>query len=190
MALFSNFAVVVLALTLSPCTCAKHLSNYANMLVRSVHAKQHESIASNDPAKLQDSSVNTDSSQEADISKDKCTMAPESRFDCGRDRLLSQSECEERGCCYFPLPNLAGPPWCFYPSMYPGYKMGPLTPTTQGQTATLTRDNPSYLPRDISSLSLEVIEETASCLHLTVSTSHIFFSRASLIVFHVQPFKL
>uniref|UniRef100_A0A3Q0T6N5 Alpha glucosidase n=1 Tax=Amphilophus citrinellus TaxID=61819 RepID=A0A3Q0T6N5_AMPCI len=45
----------------------------------------------------------------------ECTMAPESRFDCGRDKLLSQSECEERGCCYAPLPDSAGPPWCFYP---------------------------------------------------------------------------
>lgn len=174
MALFCNFAVVVIltfALALSPCTFAKRLSNYANGLVRSVRAEQHEitihqSLARNDPTTSQDRAVNT----EADISKDnKCTMAPESRFDCGRDRLLSQSECEERGCCYFPISNSTGPPWCFYPSMYPGYKMGPLTPTTRGQTATLTRDNPSYLPRDISSLSLEVTEETASCLHLTVS---------------------
>uniref|UniRef100_A0A3Q3Q031 P-type domain-containing protein n=1 Tax=Monopterus albus TaxID=43700 RepID=A0A3Q3Q031_MONAL len=55
--------------------------------------------------------------QETDISKNtKCTMAPESRFDCARDRLLNQRECEERGCCYVPLPNTAGPPWCFYPS--------------------------------------------------------------------------
>uniref|UniRef100_A0A3Q3J250 P-type domain-containing protein n=1 Tax=Monopterus albus TaxID=43700 RepID=A0A3Q3J250_MONAL len=55
-----------------------------------------------------------------DISIDtKCTMAPESRFDCARDRLLSQRECEERGCCYVPLPNTVGPPWCFYPSCVP-----------------------------------------------------------------------
>ena len=48
--------------------------------------------------------------------------------------------------------------------------MGPLTPTTRGQAATLTRATPSYLPRDISTLRLEVIEEAAGCLHLTVST--------------------
>uniref|UniRef100_A0A3Q4G932 P-type domain-containing protein n=1 Tax=Neolamprologus brichardi TaxID=32507 RepID=A0A3Q4G932_NEOBR len=49
------------------------------------------------------------------IQGSECAMAPESRFDCGRDKLLSQSECEDRGCCYAPLPDSAGPPWCFYP---------------------------------------------------------------------------
>lgn len=166
--------VVILPFALLPCLYAKHVSNHTTRLVRSVRAKQneitaHESLAKNNLAKPLNSPVKT----KADIFRDnKCTMAPESRFDCGRDRLLSQSECEERGCCYSPLPNSAGPPWCFYPSMYPGYKMGPLTPTTRGQAASLTRDNPSYLSRDISTLSLEVIEETAGCLHLTVSTLH------------------
>uniref|UniRef100_A0A7N6FCY3 Lysosomal alpha-glucosidase n=1 Tax=Anabas testudineus TaxID=64144 RepID=A0A7N6FCY3_ANATE len=180
MALLSNIAVaVVLAFALSPCMYTRHLYNYATRLVMPVHTKQnvvtiHESFASNNPATSQDSSehtweINPESSEEADISKDsKCTMAPESRFDCGRDRLLSQSECEQRGCCYSPLPNFTGPPWCFYPSVYPGYKMGPLTPTKRGHAATLTRDNPSYLPRDISNLSLEVIEETAGCLQFTL----------------------
>lgn len=182
--MFPNLSVVVIltfASALSPCTVAKHLSNYANMLVRSVSAKQHatrihQSLAGNDPGTSQDSSVNADDSKQDDISRyDKCTMATESRFDCGRDRLLSQRECEERGCCYFPLPNSTGPPWCFYPRMYPGYRMGPLSPTTRGQTATLTREIPSYLPRDVSSLSLEVTEETSNCLHLTVSTSRTGF---------------
>ncbi|XP_029996418.1 lysosomal alpha-glucosidase [Sphaeramia orbicularis] len=99
---------------------------------------------------------------------DKCTMAPENRFDCARDRVLSQKECEDRGCCYAPLPDTAGPPWCFYPHLYPGYIMGPLSPTRRGQAATLTRAKPSYLPKDISTLRLEVIEESAGCLHLTV----------------------
>ncbi|KAI9514722.1 hypothetical protein NQZ68_030911 [Dissostichus eleginoides] len=98
---------------------------------------------------------------------DKCTLAPESRFDCARDRLLTQRECGERGCCYAPLPHSAGPPWCFYPSSYPGYKMGPLDPTTRGLEATLTRATPSYLPKDIATLHLEVTEEAAGCLHLT-----------------------
>lgn len=104
----------------------------------------------------------------------KCTIAPESRFDCARDRLVSRRECEERGCCYAPLPGSAGPPWCFYPSFYPGYRMGPFTPTTHGQAATLTRTAPSYLPRDISVLELEVTQASAACLHITVSTKHIF----------------
>ncbi|KAM3598379.1 uncharacterized protein V6R79_017239 [Siganus canaliculatus] len=94
-------------------------------------------------------------------------MDPQSRFDCARDRLVSQRECEERGCCYAPLPEVAGPPWCFYPSSYPGYRMGPFTPTTRGQSAILKRAVPSYLPKDVSTLQLEVIEEDTGCLHLT-----------------------
>uniref|UniRef100_A0A8C4EJJ1 Lysosomal alpha-glucosidase n=1 Tax=Dicentrarchus labrax TaxID=13489 RepID=A0A8C4EJJ1_DICLA len=150
------------------------------LLVRSVCAKQnrtkpHESLVNTNPTKTQNNSVDTsgvhpESSQKTDISRDiKCTMAPESRFDCARDRLLSQGECEQRGCCYVPLPKSAGLPWCFYPSLYPGYKMGPFSPTTRGRAANLTRATPSYLPRDISTLHLEIIEETAGCLHLTVS---------------------
>uniref|UniRef100_A0A7N8YPL4 Lysosomal alpha-glucosidase n=1 Tax=Mastacembelus armatus TaxID=205130 RepID=A0A7N8YPL4_9TELE len=123
----------------------------------------------NNPAKQQSSSVKRRRIHPEDTSTDnKCTMAPESRFDCARDRVLSQTECEERGCCYVPLPNYTGPPWCFYSKLYPGYKMGPLTPTSRGQSATLSRTQPSYLPRDISTLSLEVIEETSGSLHLTL----------------------
>ncbi|XP_022608272.1 lysosomal alpha-glucosidase [Seriola dumerili] len=178
MGLYNFTLVVVLASALSACMYMNHLSNHETRLVRSVNARQNEIIAHerlvNNPAKPQDNAVESrgihpESSQETDIYRgNKCTMAPESRFDCARDRLLSQTQCEERGCCYAPLPNSAGPPWCFYPSLYPGYKMGPLTPTTGGQGATLTRANASYLPRDISTLSLEVIEETAGCLHLTL----------------------
>lgn len=185
MGLLSDFtvAVLLLAFALSTCLYINHLSNHETRLVRSAYAKQnktkaHERLVNNNAAKAQNSSVeikgiHPESSHDTDISRDdKCSVAPESRFDCARDRLLSQRECEERGCCYAPLPDSAGPPWCFYPSLYPGYKMGPLTPTTRGQAATLTRATPSYLPRDISTLHLEVIEETAGCLHLTVSTQY------------------
>ncbi|XP_041720299.2 LOW QUALITY PROTEIN: lysosomal alpha-glucosidase [Coregonus clupeaformis] len=97
-------------------------------------------------------------------------VAHESRFDCARDRVLSQTECQGRGCCYAPLPQglSGGPPWCFYPPSYSGYRMGPLTPTSRGQAATLTRPTPSYLPRDISILQLEVLDETEGRLHLTL----------------------
>uniref|UniRef100_A0A8C7Q0P0 Lysosomal alpha-glucosidase n=1 Tax=Oncorhynchus mykiss TaxID=8022 RepID=A0A8C7Q0P0_ONCMY len=84
--------------------------------------------------------------------------------------FLSQTECQGRGCCYAPLPQglSGGPPWCFYPPSYSGYRMGPLTPTSRGQAATLTRPTPSYLPRDISTLRLEILDETEGRLHLTL----------------------
>uniref|UniRef100_A0A4W4EG98 Lysosomal alpha-glucosidase n=1 Tax=Electrophorus electricus TaxID=8005 RepID=A0A4W4EG98_ELEEL len=99
-----------------------------------------------------------------------CTITVERRFDCARDRALSEVECVERGCCYVPSPESAfgGPPWCFYPVSYPGYRMGPLSPTSRGQKATLSRPTPSYLPRDISTLQLEVMPEDTGRLHLTL----------------------
>ncbi|XP_030645548.1 lysosomal alpha-glucosidase [Chanos chanos] len=100
----------------------------------------------------------------------KCEIADEDRFDCARDRALSKAACEERGCCYIPLPQsrFGGPPWCFYPPSYPGYRMGPLAPTPRGQAANLTRPVPSYLPGDISVLQMEVMAETAGRLHIAI----------------------
>ncbi|RXN19989.1 lysosomal alpha-glucosidase [Labeo rohita] len=46
--------------------------------------------------------------------------------------------------------------------------MGPLLPTEKGRRATLTRSAPSYLPRDISTLQLDVMAETLGRLHLTL----------------------
>ncbi|GAA6228663.1 lysosomal alpha-glucosidase-like [Lates japonicus] len=176
MGLLSTFivAVVLLTFALLSCLYMEHLSDHETRLVRGENGNITRGRFNNYPAKPQNNSlesrgIHPESSQETDIYRgNKCTMAPESRFDCARDRVLSKRECKERGCCYVPLPDSAGPPWCFYPSLYPGYKMGPFTPTTRGQAATLTRANPSYLPKDISTLSLEVTEETAGCLHLTL----------------------
>uniref|UniRef100_A0A9J8ADS9 Lysosomal alpha-glucosidase n=1 Tax=Cyprinus carpio carpio TaxID=630221 RepID=A0A9J8ADS9_CYPCA len=102
--------------------------------------------------------------------RDQCGIAVESRINCGCDRSLSRADCEARGCCYVPLPQsgLGGPPWCFYPVRYPGYKMGPLLPTEKGQRATLARSAPSYLPRDIPTLQLDLMPETLGRLHLTL----------------------
>ncbi|XP_037648431.1 lysosomal alpha-glucosidase isoform X1 [Sebastes umbrosus] len=175
MGLLSNSPVAGLLLFLTLSTCL-YISSSSIHQTKPIYdklsrTKAHERLGNNNnPAKPQSNSVETGvHTESSDISRDiECSMAPESRFDCSRDRLLSRRECAERGCCYAPLADSAGPPWCFYPSVYPGYKMGPLTPTMRGQEATLSRDTPSYLPRDISTLHLEVIEEAAGCLHLTL----------------------
>ncbi|KAM7386830.1 hypothetical protein PAMA_009453 [Pampus argenteus] len=180
MGLLSNckvtVAVLLIAFVLSTCL---YIGHRETGLVGSIHAKQNKTIIGhqmlpNNPAKQQNISVETMgvspvNPRQTDAPRDnRCTMSPESRFDCARDRVLSQRDCEERGCCYAPLADSTGPPWCFYPYLYPGYKMGPLSPTVGGQAATLTRATPSYLPKDIPTLRLEVTEETATCLHLTL----------------------
>lgn len=123
----------------------------------------------------------------------KCTMAPDSRFDCARDRAVSRSECEQRGCCYAPASASRGPPWCFYPRLYSGYRMGPLTPTRHGQTAALTRAAHSYLPGDVSVLQLDVTEAAADSLRVTVSTSTRSPDRhgfAHFVLAWIQSFKI
>ncbi|KAG7505007.1 lysosomal alpha-glucosidase [Solea senegalensis] len=177
MTLLSNFVVAALVLSafaLSNCFYMNNLSDRITKLVRSVHAEPNKSIAYERLAIANPTETHNKPSENhpesfketTNYRDDKCTMAPQSRFDCARDRVLSKRQCEERGCCYAPLPNSVGPPWCFYPSLYPGYKLGPLTPSKRGLAATLTRAKPSYLPRDISTLRLEIIEETTGCLHL------------------------
>ncbi|MED6278514.1 hypothetical protein CHARACLAT_024767, partial [Characodon lateralis] len=166
---------VLLSLSLLVCLHRDLLFSNEGRLVWSGHYDHNEVIAHKKtgyyypgvPKSISKNDIHPESLQSSGNSRQtECTTAPESRFDCGRDRLLSQEECEERGCCYAPLPRSAGPPWCFYPALYPGYTMGPLTPIRRGQIATLTRVTPSYLPKDISTLSLEVIEESSSCFHI------------------------
>ncbi|XP_072299488.1 lysosomal alpha-glucosidase [Eucyclogobius newberryi] len=99
---------------------------------------------------------------------DKCAMALERRFDCARDKVVSRTECEDRGCCFAPLSAVPGPPWCYFPPAHPGYVMGPLTPSEKGQEATLTLAKASHLPKDIDTLHMEVVEESAEYFHLTV----------------------
>ncbi|XP_014903912.1 lysosomal alpha-glucosidase [Poecilia latipinna] len=169
--------VLLLSLFLLACLHRDLLFSKAGRLVRSGHFDHYEVMLRKkpgysyprEPKSISKGDIHPDNLQRSGNSREtECTATPESRFDCGRDRLLSQEECEDRGCCYAPLPGSAGPPWCFYPALYPGYNMGPLTPSEKGQTATLTRSSPSYLPKDISTLRLEVIAETASCFHVVL----------------------
>lgn len=61
-----------------------------------------------------------------------------------------------------------GPPWCFFPPSYPSYRLGNLTTTDTGYTAGLARASPTFFPKDILNLRLDVLLETESRLHFTV----------------------
>lgn len=103
----------------------------------------------------------------------QCDVPPNSRFDCAPDKAITQEQCEARGCCYAPARWTAGgaqmgQPWCFFPPSYPSYKLGNLTATDTGYTASLTRDTPTFFPKDILTLRLDVLMETESRLHFTV----------------------
>lgn len=102
-----------------------------------------------------------------------CDVSPGSRFDCAPDKAITREQCEARGCCYvparqWPQGSRMGQPWCFYPPSYPSYRLENLTTTDTGYTATLTRATPTFFPKDILTLRLDVLVETESRLHFTV----------------------
>uniref|UniRef100_A0A8D0GY36 Lysosomal alpha-glucosidase n=1 Tax=Sphenodon punctatus TaxID=8508 RepID=A0A8D0GY36_SPHPU len=100
-----------------------------------------------------------------------CDISPDSRFDCALEKLLSQGECEARGCCYVPVASEAAgiwQPWCFFPPSYPSYRMENQTATETGYTARLVRDKATFFPDDIMTLQLDVLLETEGRLHFTL----------------------
>ncbi|XP_058140824.1 lysosomal alpha-glucosidase [Dasypus novemcinctus] len=103
----------------------------------------------------------------------RCDMPPDGRFDCAPEKAITRELCEARGCCYVPArPGPRGPrlgqPWCFFPPGYPSYRLENLTRTETGYAGTLTRAAPSFFPKDILTLRLEVLLETESRLHFTI----------------------
>lgn len=99
----------------------------------------------------------------------QCDVPPNNRFDCAPDKGISQEQCEARGCCYVPAGQvLMGQPWCFFPPTYPSYRLENLSSTEMGYTATLTRTSPTFFPKDVLSLQLDVLMETESRLHFMV----------------------
>ncbi|XP_077022277.1 lysosomal alpha-glucosidase [Tamandua tetradactyla] len=103
----------------------------------------------------------------------RCDVPPNSRFDCAPEKAITQELCEARGCCYVPAHpgppgSRLGQPWCFFPPGYPSYRLENLTSTATGYTGTLTRAAPTFFPKDILTLRLEVLMETESRLHFTI----------------------
>ncbi|KAL7989549.1 hypothetical protein Chor_012215 [Crotalus horridus] len=101
----------------------------------------------------------------------QCNIPPDSRFDCAPEKLLSQDECQARGCCYVPVSSKGSAgwqPWCFFPTNYSSYKMTNLTATKTGYTAHLIRSAPSFMPDDILNVQLDVVFETKGRLHFTL----------------------
>ena len=115
------------------CLYVSHVSDYDTIKIRSEEPVGRPPASVNLLEKVRNIFVKiwTDQAeitqQPSDAGSSKCLMNLDSRFDCSRDRVLTRSECQERGCCYAPLALTSGPPWCYYPRSYSGYKMGPLS---------------------------------------------------------------
>uniref|UniRef100_A0A8D0BDK0 Lysosomal alpha-glucosidase n=1 Tax=Salvator merianae TaxID=96440 RepID=A0A8D0BDK0_SALMN len=134
-------------------TCRDKIKGRGRVIVKQKHVKQ------------------TGSFEGSNLEPTQCDIPPDSRFDCAPEKLLSQRECQARGCCYGPVSSRAptiGQPWCFFPPSYPSYKIVNLTVTENGYTARLARSVPSFLPDDIMNLQLDVMLETEGRLHFTL----------------------
>ncbi|XP_014672592.1 PREDICTED: lysosomal alpha-glucosidase-like [Priapulus caudatus] len=122
-----------------------------------------------------------------------CTLVPdELKFECDPEDERNKTTCEGRGCCWLPLvePNAArnvvqttdkftgtvievtlrgtGVPSCYYPLVYPGYRLTDLVRKEWGYSATLYRDVPSYHPDDVMELAMDVMLETKTRLHFKI----------------------
>ncbi|XP_060108603.1 lysosomal alpha-glucosidase [Heteronotia binoei] len=121
--------------------------------------QEHKFVEQSEFSKVSDSQPTT------------CDIPPDRRFDCAPEKLISQEECQARGCCYVPvscLNSAIGEPWCFFPLSYPSYKMKNLTATETGYTAQLTRDTPTFFPDNIMNLQLDMMFETEGRLRFSL----------------------
>lgn len=101
----------------------------------------------------------------------ECSMSDVYRFDCYPENGPTQEKCEARGCCWDVKSKTVrdiGIPSCFYPTDYEQYKViGPVD-TEFGCTANLTRSSPSYYPKTIQNLKLDIYYETKTRLRFKI----------------------
>lgn len=132
-------------------------------------------------------------SPDGQVSENVCIYVPnELKFDCYPERDGNQTECEARGCCWISLDDTcqesfvyetvdkytgtiskselpySGIPFCFYPLVYPTYKMTDIFPKDWGYLVYMQRDVHSYYPNDIMELAMDVKLETRTRLHFKV----------------------
>lgn len=94
---------------------------------------------------------------------DQCSNINDNlRFDCHPEQNATKSKCEARGCCWAvpKQPGLKydkyslGVPSCFYPTNYPSYSV--YNTSHDGKTVFLKRSSPSYYPKDIMLLRMDI----------------------------------
>jgi hypothetical protein len=90
------------------------------------------------------------------------------RFDCLPENNPTQEKCEGRKCCWrLPtqqsnLTSLRDPdvPSCYYPSDFPTYEVTSNETTDFGQRIRLFKSQTTYMPNDITNLTVDLIYET------------------------------
>ncbi|XP_045214547.2 lysosomal alpha-glucosidase-like isoform X2 [Mercenaria mercenaria] len=137
--------------------------------------------------------VNLDSISEDDMigppldipsSKKQCDITnPSEKFDCFPEKSISEEGCMRRGCCWQKDATRRKPlksrnendtqapvdvPYCFYPRNFPGYSVDERKDTPLGFSMNLSGQPPTYYPRGVRQLAVEVYYETNQRLHVKV----------------------
>ena len=111
----------------------------------------------------------------ASISGNNClvSLSDSSIKDCG---VYTQSDCENVGCCWHPLPKGQAGPWCYKPSSDPvtSYKLSSIEETNTGFEGMLElSSNPTdTYGTDIVNLKLEVIFESNNYVHVKITDAN------------------
>jgi hypothetical protein len=90
------------------------------------------------------------------------------RFDCLPENDPTQEKCEARKCCWRQpvqqsnLTSLRDPdvPFCYYPSDFPTYEVTSNETTDFGQRIRLFKSQTTYMPQDITNLTVDLVYET------------------------------
>ena len=95
-----------------------------------------------------------------------CNGIPDdNKLECTADKPTDEQTCVARGCCWAKL-NVTGPPSCYFPSNYIGYKVNKIQYDNLGIRITLQRQGASGFPNDVHNVILKVEFLTDNMLRL------------------------
>ncbi len=107
------------------------------------------------------------------------------RFDCHPEPFVSSEKCLARNCCWQPANSSmtqgskshstnslkVNVPWCYYPRDFLTYQVKSNEPTAFGQRLTIVKQQSTYMPNEILSLTVDLIYETAQRFRLRIYDS-------------------
>ncbi|XP_060570891.1 lysosomal alpha-glucosidase-like, partial [Ruditapes philippinarum] len=118
------------------------------------------------------------------LSEEQCDIQiPSQKFDCYPEKSVTEEGCLDRGCCWqkdlsrrLPIQSMnendtqspVDLSYCFYPRNFPGYSVDERTDTPPGLSMKLTGKPPTYYPKGVTQLAVDVSYERGQRLHVKV----------------------
>jgi hypothetical protein len=123
------------------------------------------------------------------ISYSSCQQCEQSldiaRFDCYPESGSTKDKCLARNCCWNePIENInltkkypsafrdVNVPYCYYPKDFPTYVLQKSEQTDFGQRIRINKSQITYMPRDISDLTVDLIYETEQRFRIRIYDSN------------------